>query len=195
MRSRVGAWGVPSDHGSAAMIAAVVAPPGHRGHPSPPPRSGSRTSRWPAGRLTDLCGAMSALARISSASPPGADLQDDAAVGPILTRSRRSAEMLTATLWLALSFFRQPLEERLQRALQRHLVQRGAECRMVLNHPQSSNRHRKMDEAVQPRPPASSAQHAPTCPRNSTTNWPMKMGLYWAVRLQRIVSPHAHGEG
>ena len=36
----------------------------------------------------------------------------------------------------------QPLGERLQRTLQRHVTQRGAECRMVLIHPPGSNSHR-----------------------------------------------------
>ncbi len=38
-------------------------------------------------QIADLCGAMSALALISSASPPGADSQDGSAVGPFLTQA------------------------------------------------------------------------------------------------------------
>ncbi len=37
-------------------------------------RPRSRASRWPAGRRTDLCGAMSALALIASAPPPTPDV-------------------------------------------------------------------------------------------------------------------------
>ncbi len=35
-----------------------------------------RASRWPAGRLTDLCGSMSAFVLISSGLPPTADILD-----------------------------------------------------------------------------------------------------------------------
>ncbi len=34
----------------------------------------SRASRWPAGGLTDLCGAMSVIVLIASALPPAADI-------------------------------------------------------------------------------------------------------------------------
>ncbi len=43
---------------------------------NPVRRNKSRASRWPAGRLIDLCGSMSVIVLISSASPLKADIAD-----------------------------------------------------------------------------------------------------------------------